>query len=67
MMNMPNRIVIYPKDVALITGKQQDTARKLLSRIRKDLNKPPKAVITVNDFCIYMGLKLEEVKPFLIN
>jgi hypothetical protein len=31
---VPNRIVIYPKDVQKITGKKERTARKLIGDIR---------------------------------
>ena len=65
MNTIPHRIVVYPKDVTNITGMQPDTARKLLSRIRKKLNKGKGARITVYEFCEHMGFKQEWVTPFL--
>jgi len=65
MNSVPKRIVIYPKDITKITGMQPDTARKLLSRIRKKLNKQKGTRITVFEFCEHMGFKPEWVSPFL--
>lgn len=65
MNNLPTRIVIYPKDVSNITGMQPDTARKLLARIRKKLNKENRSLISIAEFCQYMGFREEWVSPFL--
>ena len=65
MNTTPNRIVIYPKDVSRITGMQPDTARKLLSRIRKKFKKKKRALISIAEFCQYMGFREEWVSPFL--
>jgi hypothetical protein len=62
---IPNRIVIYPKDVMNITGRGERTARKLLSRIRKNYNKEKGAFITIEEFCSFTGLKPEQVTHFL--
>lgn len=65
MTTLPARIVIYTKDVANITGMQRDTARKLLSRIRRKQGKSKRSLITVFEFCEHMGFKPEWVFPFL--
>jgi hypothetical protein len=67
MNPIPNRIVIYSKDVTNITGMQPDTARKLLARIRKKLNKQQGSMVTVFEFCDHMGFKPEWVSPFLLR
>lgn len=59
------RIVIYPKDVANITGFKMQAARKLLRNMREVLGKPPRAFITVSEFCETYGMTEEEVRPFL--
>ena len=63
---VPNRIVIYPKDVQNITGKKERTARKLISDIRQSLGKAKNEFVTIDDFCSYTGLKKEQVLDFLV-
>jgi hypothetical protein len=63
---VPNRIVIYPKDVQNITGKKERSARKLISDIRIKLGKSKEEFITINDFCNHTGLIKEQVEVFLI-
>lgn len=63
---VPNRIVIYSKDVQNITGKRERTARKLLSDIRKKLGKLKSEFITVDEFCSHTGLKKDQVQEFLL-
>jgi hypothetical protein len=63
---VPNRIVIYPKDVQNITGKKERSARKLISDIRQELGKSKQEFITIYEFCHYTGLQKEQVEAFLI-
>ena len=62
---VPNRIVIYPKDVQNITGRKERAARKLISDIRQELGKTKQEFVTIHDFCEYTGLPKEEADPFL--
>ncbi|WP_333599492.1 hypothetical protein [Flavobacterium sp.] len=59
------RIVIYPKDVVLLFGKTERQARYLLSNIKAFYKKEKHQFITVVEFCLYMGLAIEEVSPLL--
>ena len=59
------RLIIYPKDVKIITGKSYRSACDLLIEIRKTLNKAPHQVLTIREFCDYMGLEEELVLEFL--
>ena len=63
---IPNRIVIYAKDVMNITGRKERAARKLLARIRKKYQKGRGEFISVDEFCEYTGLKEEKVSIFLL-
>lgn len=63
---MKKRICIYPKDVAMITGKTERYGRSLLNRIRKHLNKQKHQMISVSEFSVYMGLNEKEVERFMI-
>ena len=65
--NIPKRIVIYAKDIENITGRKERTARKLLAQIRTVYNKERGDFITIDEFCLYTGIKPELVEPFLIG
>lgn len=64
-MKLNPRICIYTKDVVRITGKGERASRKLLEKIKKDLAKTENQFITVEEFCQFTGLKIEQVQPFL--
>jgi ribosomal protein S3 len=64
---IPNRIVIYAKDITNITGRKERTARKLLAQIRKKYKKKKGTFITIEEFCEFTGLKKEIVHQFLVN
>ena len=56
-----NRLCIYPKDIQIITGKSDRYGRYLIKRIKEYFNKEQHQVVTVEEFCQYMGLQLEAV------
>ena len=56
------RLIIYPKDVMIVTGKTERHARYLLQRIKKALEKEEHQVITIAEFAEYLGVDLDEVK-----
>lgn len=62
---IPNRIVIYAKDIQNITGRSERTSRKMMSALRKKYNKNKGDFITVEEFCIYTGIKEKQVVEFL--
>lgn len=59
------RLVIYPKDVAAITGKCERSARLLLSDIKFSLNKKENQFITFKEFAIYTGIELADIYEIL--
>ena len=61
------RVCIYPKDVQRITGKSYRYARLLLIEIKKHLDKQEHQFISIEEFCLYTGLKLEQVYPLIIG
>jgi hypothetical protein len=63
---IPNRIVIYAKDVMNITGRKERAARKLLARIRKKYKKKKGDFISIKEFCEFTGIDKELVNAFLI-
>jgi len=67
MKTEQKRVCIYPKDVQRITGKSYKFSRLLLIDIKKTLNKQEHQFISIEEFCSYTGLKLEQVQPLIIG
>ena len=65
MNTIPNRVVIYSKDIQNITGRSQRTARKMMNVLRKKYKKNKGAFITIDEFCQHTGIKIEQVNIFL--
>ncbi|MBK8670892.1 MAG: hypothetical protein IPN89_16130 [Saprospiraceae bacterium] len=61
-MNGFSKVIIYPKDVALITGKSYRSSWQLLKKIHKHYNKQRHQVVTVQEFCEYMGISEEAIE-----
>ena len=61
------RLCIYPKDVQRITGKSERYSRILLQKIKGKYEKEVHQFVTVEEFCLYTGLKKEQVQPLLLG
>ena len=61
------RICIYPKDIERITGKSYRQSTRMLQAIRKSLNKLENELVTIEEFCQYAGLKVEQVEPLIFG
>jgi hypothetical protein len=61
------RICIYPKDVQVVTGKSERWGRDVIKRIKKQFSKEEHQLVTVDEFCNYMGLDAISVKELLRN
>jgi len=57
---------MYPKDVQRIMGTEYTQARRYLKKIKKHLNKEKHQYISVEEFCLYTGLPLDEVQRCLL-
>lgn len=67
-MKLPmKRICIYPKDIQLITGKSYRQSARLAQKIKKELNKPDKEFLTINDFCNYTGINYEQFEHLIMG
>jgi Fic family protein len=60
-----NRIIIYPKDIQRITGKSDRYGRQLLNKIKQKFSKEPHQFVTIEEFCQFTGLSLEQVSMYL--
>lgn len=61
-----SRLCIYPKDVQRITGKSERYSRLLLQKVKGKFDKEVHQFVTVEEFCVYTGLKKEHVQPLLL-
>lgn len=60
------RVCMYPKDVQRIMGKEYTQARRYLKKIKEHLNKEDHQYISIEEFCRYSGLPLEEVQRCML-
>ena len=67
MNQVPKRVCIYPKDIQRITGKSYRQSIRILNEIRKSLRKPKNSLVSIEEFCEYTGLKIEEVRGAIID
>jgi hypothetical protein len=61
------RICIYPKDIERITGKSYRQSTRMLQATKKSLNKLENELVTIEEFCQYAGLKIEQVEPLIFG
>jgi len=59
------RICIYPKDIQRITGRSERYGRKLLEKIKNQLNKEQHQFITIDEFCDFTGIDKTDVQEYL--
>ena len=60
------RVVIYPKDIMIITGKSERYSRYLIQRIKKYFKKEDHQVVSISEFCTYMGLEINDVEGSIL-
>lgn len=67
MKTETTRLCVYPKDVQRITGKSERYGRMLLLKIRESFNKEEHQFISIEEFCAYTGLKIDQVQALLLG
>ena len=60
-----NRLVIYPQDIQLVTGRSETYARKIIRAIKHKLGKEKHQFVTYDEFCEFSGLTKEGLREFL--
>ena len=65
MIRSMKRIVIYTKDIMIITGKSERYSRIVLNKIRKQLNKKDYQLITLKEFSDYIGIPISDIENSL--
>jgi len=61
------RIVIYPQDVALITGRSDRYGRMIIKRIKEHLGKDRYQLVTIQEFADYMALDISLVESVIFG
>ena len=61
-MNRHNRIVIYPQDVAIITGRSDRYGRMIIKRIKEHLGKETHQFVTIKEFAEYMDIEMSLIE-----
>ncbi len=61
------RVCIYPKDIQRITGKSYRQSTRIMRMAKKDLNKLENEFLTIEEFCIYSGIKYEQVTHLIFG
>ena len=56
-----SQVCIYPKEAAAVTGNGYQAGKRLLQRIRVQLGKPTRALVSIQEFCAYTHLPEQEV------
>jgi hypothetical protein len=59
------RLCIYPKDIQVITGRSERYGRGLIRKIKDHLDKEKHQLVTVEEFCQYMGMNQETVSSHI--
>jgi hypothetical protein len=59
------RVVIYTKDVMVITGRSEKYSRMLLRQIKERLLKEQHQFVSVSEFCQYTGIPSQDVERSL--
>ncbi len=65
LMSRLRRVVIYPQDVALITGRSDRYGRMIIKRIKEELGKEDHQLVTIHEFALYMGIEISLVESMI--
>lgn len=60
-----NRICIYPKDIARITGKSYRQSLRVCNTVKRIREKQSHQLISMEEVCEYLGLDLEQIKTMI--
>ena len=66
-MKRMNRVVIYPQDIALITGRSDRYGRMIIKRIKEHLGKEHHQLVTIKEYSEYMGIEISIIEAVLFG
>lgn len=62
---LTSRVIVYNKDLQILTGKSEKTCYRMLAKIRASAGKESDRPVTLYDVCDYLQLKPEVVRQKL--
>ena len=60
-MSKNRRLVIYPKDISLNTGKSESYSRDVIRRIKELKGKKSHQLVSIREAADYLGLDVDEI------
>ena len=60
-----SRICIYPKEVQVVRGKSERYGRTIIKKIKERLNKEAHQLVTIDEFCDFMGFEISKVQGLI--
>lgn len=60
-------LFIHAKLIQLVTGKSSRAAYRRIEQMKDSLGKKEHQSITIDEYCMYEGIKREELKNFLLK
>ena len=58
---MKRKLIVYPKDIMVITGRSKSYAYRIADQIRKKNGKDKRGLILLREFCEFTGLKETDI------
>ncbi len=58
---MNRKLLIYPSDIMLLTGKSESYARKEIQKLRIALKKEKHQKVTIKEYCQYYDIDYNDV------
>ena len=58
---MKKKLIVYPKDIMVITGRSRSYAYRLADQIRKKNGKDKRGLILLREFCEFTGLREADI------
>ena len=58
---MKRKLIVYPKDIMVITGRSKSYAYRIADQIRKKNGKEKRGLILLREFCEFTGLKETDI------
>ena len=59
------RIVLYTKDIQVLTGKGERAARNIQAKIRSLVQKPDDVPITIYDLALFLNCEASQIRSHL--
>jgi hypothetical protein len=56
-----NKVIIYPKDIQIITGRSERYAQNIIAAIKKWRGKQKHQLVTYDEFCEFIGIDPDEL------